>query len=205
MKRDSFIYALSGTLFGLIVGWILGSQQTPAPVVPAQASSQSASSVPVSDQQPPPLNEQRVAELRKVADAQSSNAEVRAELGNTYFDAGRYDEAIPWYEAAFRLNPKNADLSTDLGVCYYQLSQFDKALAQFDKSLAIDPKHVKTLLNQGIVRAFGKSDLKGAEESWQRVVDIAPNSEEGARAKQGIEGLKSGHGTAGGGRGSGSS
>jgi hypothetical protein len=35
-------------------------------------------------------------------------------------------------------------------------------LKQFDHSLSIDPKHVKTLLNVGIVRAFGKQDLAGA-------------------------------------------
>ena len=56
------------------------------------------------------------------------------------------------------------NVSTDLGVAYYYTNQPDKALAQFDESLKLDPKHAKTLLNQGIVRAFGKQDLDGAEE-----------------------------------------
>ena len=50
-------------------------------------------------------------------------------------------------------------MSTDLGVSYYYTNQPDRALAQFDRSLAINPKHTKTILNQGIVRAFGKQDL----------------------------------------------
>ena len=65
-------------------------------------------------------------------------------------------------------------------------------------SLSIDPKHVKTLFNQGIVLAFGKQDLQGASDAWQKVIAIAPNSEEGKRAKQIIDGLKSGHAGAGG-------
>jgi tetratricopeptide (TPR) repeat protein len=116
-----------------------------------------------------------------------------------YFDAERFDLAIPWYEQAVALDPKNVDASTDLGVCYYYANQIDRALAQLDHSLSIDPRHAKTLLNQGIVRAFGKNDLTGAAESWQRVVAIAPNSVEGKRAQQGLDGLKSGHsGTAAG-------
>ena len=55
------------------------------------------------------------------------------------------------------------------------MNQPDQALAQFDTSLAIDPAHAKTLLNIGIVRAFGKQDLKGAAEAWQKVLDVAPD------------------------------
>ena len=39
-------------------------------------------------------------------------------------------------------------------------NQADRALQQFDYSLKLDPSHTKTLLNQGIVMAFGKQDLE---------------------------------------------
>jgi tetratricopeptide (TPR) repeat protein len=73
------------------------------------------------------------------------------------------------------------------------MSQPDRALAQFDRSLAIDPRHTKTLLNQGIVRAFGKDDLAGAAQAWQRVVEYAPDSPEGKRAAQALESLRRAH------------
>jgi hypothetical protein len=52
---------------------------------------------------------------------------------------------------------------------------------------------VKTLFNQGVVQAFGKHDLKAAQASWEKVVSIAPDSEEGQHAKQGLEGIRAGH------------
>ena len=55
-------------------------------------------------------------------------------------------------------------------------------------------QHIKTLLNVGIVRAFGKQDLAGAGKAWQQVVDLAPNSPEGLAAKKGLEGIKSAQG-----------
>ena len=73
-----------------------------------------------------------------------------------YFDAGRFPEAAEWYQQALKINPTDINASTDLGIAFHYMNDPDKALAQFDKSLAIDPKHSKTLLNVGIVRAFGK-------------------------------------------------
>ena len=202
MKRESLAFALSGTFFGLLVGWIIGSQHGATPPAPSASVSAPA---PTSDAAATPpgrtVDAAQVARLEQQASAEPGNAAVRVELANLYFDAARYEAAIPWYQAALKLDPKNVNVSTDLAVSYYSLNQSDadKALAQFETSLAIDPRHLKTLLNQGIVRAFGKRDMVGAAESWQKVVDIAPQSEEGLRAAQGLEGLRAaaGHPTPG--------
>jgi tetratricopeptide (TPR) repeat protein len=110
-----------------------------------------------------------------------------------YFDAGRFQDATEWYQAALKINPNDVNASTDLGIAYYYMNQPDQALAQFDRSLAVDPRHSKTLLNIGIVRAFGKQDLKGAAEIWQKVVAVAPSSEEARAARQALDGLRSAH------------
>ena len=115
------------------------------------------------------------------------------QLGNLYFDAERYDEAIKWYGDAIKLSPKDVDVSTDLGVSYYYSNQPDKALEQFDHSLSLDPKHGKTLLNVGIVKAFGKQDLDGAAQAWQQVIKLAPDSPEGQAAKRALDSLQSAH------------
>lgn len=188
MKRESLVFALSGTFFGLLVGWIIGSQ-----MVDRTAAPETAAAVAPPPAAAPPLDTARIARLEQQAGAEPGNAAVRAELGNVYFDAERPDLAIPWYEAALELNPKDVNLSTDLGVSYYYTNQPDRALSQFEHSLTVDPVHLKTLLNQGIVRAFGKQDLDGAARSWQRVVELSPNSEEGRRAQQGLDGLRAAH------------
>jgi hypothetical protein len=59
----------------------------------------------------------------------------------------------------------------------------------------MDPRHTKTLLNMGIVKAFGKQDLNGAAAAWKQVVAIAPNSPEGQAAKKALDGLQSAHPT----------
>jgi len=73
-----------------------------------------------------------------------------------------------------------------------------QALAQFEQSLKLDSKHAKTLLNVGIVRAFGKQDLDGASKAWQQVIALAPNSPEGQAAKRALDSLQSAHPALGG-------
>jgi len=195
MRRDSLAFALSGTFFGLIVGWIIGSQQAGTRPPQVTASAPPAASAPGS---PAPsatavFDATRATELERQAAAEPTNVNVRIELGNIYFDGERFAQAIPWYEAAVKLDPKNVNASTDLAIAYYYSNQVDRALAQLDTSLAIDPRHLKSLLNQGIVRAWGKQDLAGAAESWQKVVAIAPDSDEARRAKLGLDGITSAH------------
>jgi tetratricopeptide (TPR) repeat protein len=194
MTRDAVIFGIAGTMFGLLAGWIIGSQQA-RPTPAAQAAVQSAAPVSSANDEPqaPPIDLKRASALEQDANAKPNDAAVRVELGNLYYDAKRFDLAIPWYEASLRLNPRNIDVSTDLAVCYHSIGEADRALRQIDQSLAIDPKHAKTLLNQGIIRAFGKQDLDGALESWEKVVKFAPDTPEAERARKGLESLKGAH------------
>ena len=194
MSRDGIIFGIAGACFGLILGWIIGSQQASGRATPLSAQT-TQSAAPVGQQQQqqaPPIDLQRATALEQQAKAQPNDAVVRADLGNLYFDAQRFDLAIPWYEQAYKLDPKNINVSTDLAVSYYYTDQADKALAQIDQSLKIDPKHPTTLLNQGIVRAFGKQDFAGAVEAWDKVIAYAPNSPDAAKART----LKEAHGSA---------
>jgi cytochrome c-type biogenesis protein CcmH/NrfG len=186
---------VAGVFFGVLVGWIIGSQSgTGRPVSPATAAAPAQASAGTGGQQaPPPLDEARAAALKTTAQQNPTDAVTRVQLGNMYFDAGRFQEAAGFYEQALKIHPKDVNASTDLGIAYYYMNQPDQALAQFDRSLAVDPAHAKTLLNIGIVRAFGKQDLKGAADVWQKVVALAPSSEEARAARQALEGLRSAH------------
>lgn len=181
-------------MFGLIVGWILGTQQGPATPVPTAATGQAAAQLPA-DPPAPVLDVQRASALERQANSEPNNADVRVELGNVYFDAERFDLAASWYEAALKLEPRNVNASTDLGVSYYLTNQADRALAQFEYSLKIDPAHAKTLYNVGIVRAFGKEDLAGATQAWDELIAVAPASEEATRARTALQTLRTNHPT----------
>ena len=195
MKSDAVAFGIAGILFGLIAGWIIGSQQgvaRPPAAAPAVASAPQGGAGSGTGRAAV-LDETQVNALKAVAEREATNATPRVQLGNLYFDAERYDEAIKWYGAAVKLSPKDVNVSTDLGVSYYYSNQPDKALEQFNHSLALDPSHGKTLLNVGIVKAFGKQDLDGAAQAWQQVIKLAPDSPEAVAAKRALDSLQSAH------------
>ena len=198
MKAESIVFAVAGICFGIILGWVIGIQQVEnQPVAPPP---QAAAAPAQGQQQPPPapLDDARVQALTTVFNSDPKNSDAAVQLGNVYFDAERYPDAIKWYEEGVRLDPKNPDASTDLGISYYYTGQTDRALAQFANSLKIDPRHSKTYLNQGIVLAFGKQDLTAAEGAWKRVVELAPQSPEGQAARKALDGIAAaGHPTGG--------
>lgn len=193
MKSDAIAFAIAGIAFGLIAGWIIGSQQAAPALAPAAGQVAAAPAGNAADTRAAVLDEAQVKALTAVAERDPSNAKARVDLANMYFDAERYDDAIKWYADAVKLDPNDVNVSTDLGVAYYYTNQPDKALEQFDHSLKLDPNHTKTLLNQGIVRAFGKQDLEGATQSWQQVIQVAPDGPEGQAAKRALDSLRSGH------------
>src|SRR5262245_12629599 len=102
MKLESIIFAIAGVCFGLITGWIIGSQQaTLSPRPDARPVAENVSPPPT--QGPPPgtpapaiLDEAKVQALRTVVERDPKNAVALAQLGNLYYDAGRYTEAIKW-------------------------------------------------------------------------------------------------------------
>jgi cytochrome c-type biogenesis protein CcmH/NrfG len=189
VPKESVVFGIAGVFFGILVGWMIGSQQARPPATTTTAPAAAAQQA----QTAPPFDQARATALEATIAKNAGDVESRVQLGDLYFDAERFPDATRWYEDALRINPKHVNASTDLGIAYYYMNQPDRALQQFDRSLAVDPKHTKTLLNIGIVRAFGKQDLEGAAKAWQNVIDIAPSSQEAAMARQALQGLRSAH------------
>jgi tetratricopeptide (TPR) repeat protein len=193
MKSESVVFAVAGMCFGVILGWVIASQQPAGEGAAPPPQASSAAPETPAERQPPALDEAKVRDLTATIQKEPQNAVAHAQLGNVYFDAERWNDAIQWYERSLKINPGSPDVSTDLAVSYYYTNRTDEALAQFERSLKLDPNHTKTLLNKGIVLAFGKQDLAAAAEEWKKVVQLAPDSPEGQAARRALEGVAAAH------------
>lgn len=67
--------------------------------------------------------------------------------GYAYLRQGKYDIALPFFEALIVLDPESAYDAQTLGAIYLQLNQAQKALKYFDRALKLDADHAPTLLN----------------------------------------------------------
>lgn len=194
MKLESIVLAVAGMCFGVIVGWMLATldadRTARALALPVQQTQGAAAG---NTRQAPPLDDAKVQGLTTIVNSDPKNAGAAVELGTTYFEAERFDEAAKWYEQALKADPRNLTAMAQLGMTYFLLQRTEPALAQFEASLKISPDHPTTLLNKGIVLWRGKNDLKGAQAAWERLVKLAPDSQEAEIARQGLTAMNGEH------------
>lgn len=188
----AIVSGIAGMLFGIIVGYLLATQSGTSQF--STSAAQAAAPAPATTAAPastPVVNESELQTYRDILKADPRNARVATDLANRLYDAGRYADAIPYYQQAFANDPKNVMVSTDLATSLFYVGRSDESLAQFDKSLAIDPTHAQTLFNLGIVRSQSKGDFAGAVKAWEKLLASNPGYSEAERVRQLIAEAKS--------------
>ncbi|MFB3815836.1 MAG: tetratricopeptide repeat protein [Terriglobales bacterium] len=186
-STQAYVMAVICLLIGMAVGYFLrGSDaarmtQTTPTAAPAN--------VPFGQQQVTP------EQLKHMADKQAEPLLTRlkstpkdpvllANIGNVYYDAQQYNDAINYYQQSLQYAPNDPNVITDMATCYWYLGDADKALAGFDRSLKINPTHAGTLFNVGIVKWQGKGDIDGAVAAWQKLLDTNPGYPDRDRVKE---------------------
>jgi TolB-like protein/Tfp pilus assembly protein PilF len=93
-------------------------------------------------------------------------------MGAYLFTAGRFDEAIPYYERITELMPDNSWAFNNLGASYYMLSEFEPAAEAWQRSLELDPTSV-TYSNAGS-SLFFLGRYREAADMYMKAVELAP-------------------------------
>jgi cytochrome c-type biogenesis protein CcmH/NrfG len=130
------------------------------------------------------LDTARVNTLLAAAQANPKDVDSRVELGNIYYDAGRYVEATGWYSQALALNPNDTNVRTDLATSYFYTGDTTKAIEEGRKVLAIDGAKIQTLLNMGIwLTSQTPPNTTEALKDWQLVVTLYPGTDAAKQAQ----------------------
>jgi tetratricopeptide (TPR) repeat protein len=127
--------------------------------------------------------------LKAAIQSNPKDVDSLVQLGNLYYDQGRYRDAVGWYGKALELNPNDPNVRTDRGTSYWNLGQADEAIAEFEKSLLINPSHSQTLYNLGVVYLNGKKNPQEARKAWGKLLATNPDYPDRAKLQQEIAAL----------------
>jgi tetratricopeptide (TPR) repeat protein len=201
----NILFALAG---GLAVGFLAGffvfrgdsrdsAGTTPvnaAPVLPAPSLGGGlpapAGALPSGPVLPNADAQARIARIEAAVLTNPKDHDAWVALGNEYFDSHQAQKAVDAYDKALALKPEDPNVLTDQGVMYRQLNQFDKALATFQKANRLQPSHVQSLFNMGIVYANDLNKPDEAAKAWNKVLSLAPGSDQAAQARLMLSQLK---------------
>lgn len=94
--------------------------------------------------------------------------------GFSYIRQGKYDIALPFFEALEILDPQSTYDAQTLGAIYLQLNHFHKALKCFDRALKLEKEqHSPTLLN--LAKTFF---AMGKKEEGIKLINILKNDKD---------------------------
>ena len=174
MSSKQIVTGVVGVIVGFILGFFVAQyveqNRSAAPSSQAPAAGQEAR---MPEGHPPPETIERLRELQQRAQANPQDPQVRIVLANLYYDMGRFDAAINWYEEVLNLDPSNVSVRTDLGTAYLYTGNPTKAIELYRKSLEIQPDHPQTLQNLGFAY-FSSEKFQEAIQSWQQLLDTHP-------------------------------
>lgn len=131
---------------------------------------------------PPAAVGAMLGELRTRLKTNPNDLAALVGLGNAFFDAGKYDGALPYYRRALALDPGNPDVRTDEATALHQTGHDLDALRELDAVLHARPTFGQALYNRGVVlRAIGRRE--DALAAFKRFIAVAPNDPRAADAR----------------------
>jgi len=119
---------------GALAGYLLHSSGSSAD---SSATATTSTATMPSQAMPSPAQMLSTQAQPLLARLQTNPKDVAAliELGNIYYDAGQWNDAIGYYTRALNETPANPDVRTDMGVAYFNGGDADRALKEFDRAL----------------------------------------------------------------------
>ncbi len=202
MDRN-LIFALAG---GLVAGFLAGyavaggfssPEATPVPMNAAPVAlapslgggMPTAGAMPSGPTLPTAEAQARISRAEAAVLADPKNHDAWISLGNDYFDIHQAQKSVDAYSKALAIQPNDPNVLTDQGVMYRELRKFDQAVANFQKASKLDPTHVQSLFNLGVVYSSDLNKPDEAAKAWNRVITLAPNSEQAGQARQMLSAL----------------
>ncbi len=168
IKTVSINTALIIGLIALLIGFFGGSIYTAY-----KSDSPGTSQFPSANT--PTQDSGQMFALEQQVKSNPNNASAWMQLGNMYFDANKFQDAIQAYTQYLSINPNNANVLVDLGVMYRRAGNTTEAISSFDKALEIDPKHQHAHFNKGIVLFYDVGFQDEGVKVWQELNNINPS------------------------------
>lgn len=123
-----------------------------------------------------PQIQQTLQMLNSQLEQNPENIQTWIQLGNLYYDAGNFDQAVNYYQHALHMDSTNSNVRVDMGVSYFRIGQSAKAVEEIEKALKFTPGHLNALFNLGVVyNSMGNRSQ--AEKYWREYISLQPNSE----------------------------
>ena len=83
-------------------------------------------------------DEKRLEDAKEEVRKNPDDADAHDNLGYTYYELGKYKEAIESCKQAIRIDPDFANAHNNLGIAYHELGKYKEAIESYKQAIRID-------------------------------------------------------------------
>ena len=183
MYRNPWFTLVIGLILGLVFGYVLAERQVvpPARALQLGLNPAGAQGEALPDGHPPVDGSsgaaaqqlrQQVAEIEALLATSPDDPRLLAAMGNVFFDASRWQDAVTWYERSLAAAPDDVNVLTDLAVVHRNLGHAQQAVELLDSVIELDPAHWQAWYNKVVVYQFDLHEHDAAAEALSKLQEL---------------------------------
>ena len=105
--------------------------------------------------------------------ADLDDAYITFNIGNLYYDLGKLEQALSYYDKSLSIYPDLMDTWRNMGLIYFIMERLQKAAACFTKILNLDPEYPELWVDIGII-FFEIGRVNEAKACYEKATEMNP-------------------------------
>ena len=176
MKKDNILFAIIGTLVGLVIGFSVANQINRSQTAPML--NQTSQNQPSGSDSQGKAASPAVAEAIDKAEKNPDDFAAQMKAGEMFARIKNFDKAIPYFEKADKLKPNDYQTLVIIGNTYFDLRKWVDAENYYEKALAIKSDNIAVRTDYGITFAERENpDYDRAIKEFEMSLKLDPAHE----------------------------
>jgi Flp pilus assembly protein TadD len=181
MNRENILIGIIGILGGVIIGYIGTNYINRAHNVTAPAEQTGSAGAPANH--PPAAGSaggQQADVMAAIDQAKKEpeNFEAQIEAAGLFRQIDRHEQALEFYDRAYKIKPKDFNLLVKLGDTNFDLERYAEAERWYQTALRINPKDPTVRMDLGLTFHLRQPrDLDKAIAEYRKALDYDPRHE----------------------------
>jgi len=127
--------------------------------------------------------------FKSMLDKEPKSREPLINLSAIYFQKGELEEGMKYFGQLDKESLTDPSVFYNIGILLFRNGQIDVAIDYLSRCIALDPGYVNGY-HQLALANLNKGNMEEAKKNFQKVIELAPESEDAALARKILEQIK---------------
>lgn len=133
--------------------------------------------------------ENAIEAFKLMLDKEPQSRDTLINLSAIYFEKGNLEQGMKYFKRLDEKSLEDPNLFYNIGILLFKNNQIDMAIDYLKKCLAVDSSYINGYYQLALAN-LNKGDLEEAKKNFQKVIELAPESEKASLARKMLESIK---------------